>query len=160
MKYRQSGYQDDEKREDRERFRKPRERRDPDLPGGRLSEKARVLRNLKCHHCGNTIPLEQNARGDVLPIPPGALCNGCEAPIRACRNCLHFAPDRAFECRRSVKDGYKKAAANDCVEFEPKLAVEMTRDESKSEGSFGGITSERGPKTQSDARQAFDDLFK
>ena len=160
MKYRQSGYQDNDSRDDRERFRKPRERRDPDMPGGRLAEKSRVIRNLKCHHCGNTIPLEQNARGDVLPILPAALCGSCESSIHACRNCLHFAPDRAFECRRNVKAGYKKAAGNDCVEFEPKLAVEMTRDESRPEGSFGGISSGRAPKTASDARQAFDDLFK
>lgn len=160
MKYRQRGYQDDEKREDRERFQKPRERRDPDMPGGRLADRQRVLKNLRCHHCGNAIPLEMNARGDVLPIPPGAVCGSCESPIHSCRNCLHFATDRAFECRRNVKNNYKKAAANDCVEFEPKLAVEMTRDESRPEGSFGGVTEDRAPRTQSDARKAFDDLFK
>ena len=96
----------------------------------------------------------------MLPIAASALCGKCESAIHACRNCLHFAPDRAFECRRNVRESYRKAAANDCIEFEPKLAVEMTRDESRSEGSFGGVTEARAPKTESDARRAFDDLFK
>jgi hypothetical protein len=159
LKYRQRGYQEEERGEDRERF-KQRERRDPDLPGGRLAEKQRVLRNLRCHHCGSAIPLEQNARGDVLPIPVSAACGSCDAAVHACRNCVHFDPNAAFECRRKVRNSYRKGGANDCVEFEPKLAVEMTRDESKPEGSFGGVTADRAPKTQADARKAFDDLFK
>ena len=54
--------------------------------------------------------------------------------------------------------------ANDCDLFEPKVTVEMTRDQSRSEGSFAptaaSIAGGQAPKTQTDARKAFDDLFK
>ena len=73
-------------------------------------------------------------------------------------------PQAAFECRKPVRVSYRKNDANDCELFEPKVTVEMTRDSSRSEGSFAPtaatIAGGHAPKTQTDARKAFDDLFK
>jgi hypothetical protein len=165
LKYRQNGYKDDDRDEEQRGQREDRaggqERRyrDPELPGGRLADKHRVIRNLRCHHCGKTLPLELDARGDVMSVPWDAACTQCEKAVHACRNCKHFDPDAAFECRRSVKDGYRKGEANACVEFDPKLVAEMTRDESRSAGSFAAARPANSPRPSKEGRQAFEDLF-
>ncbi len=163
MKYKQRGYQDDSWQDDRERpERTERPRRDPDLPGSRLSEPQRVIRSLRCHHCGQSVPLELDARGDILPILRDAACTQCAAAIHACRNCQHFDPLKHRECRKPVKQTYRKNVANDCELFEPKVTAEMTRDASRSEGSFAptAAVGAPAPRTANAARKAFDDLFK
>lgn len=165
MKYSHRGYKDDERedeRGDRSGSSEPRPpRRDPDMPGGRLSEPQRKIRNLRCHHCGHALPLEQDVRGDIVTLLRDAKCDKCAAAVHACRNCIHFDPLSHMECRKPVKVRYRKNDANDCDLFEPKVVVEMTRDSSRSEGSFAPTaTSAASPRTQTDARKAFDDLFK
>lgn len=165
MKYKHQGYKDDDQPEDRDRpERQERPRRDPDLPGGRLSEPQRMIKNLRCHHCGQSVHLDLDARGDIIAIPRDMACGQCQASVHACRNCKHFDPQAAFECRKPVRVRYRKHEANDCELFEPKVTVEMTRDQSRSEGSFAptaaSIAGGQAPKTQTDARKAFDDLFK
>jgi hypothetical protein len=160
VKYKQRGYQEDDQRDERQReHREHRPKRDPDMPGGRLSDPQRVVRALKCHRCGRKLPLELDARGVPVPIPPHAECSGCGAAIHACRNCVHFDPDAHLECKRPIKTRYRKDVANDCEWFDPKVVVEMTRDESRS-GSPPGDPGTAAPKTVSDARKAFEDLFK
>jgi hypothetical protein len=159
LKYRQRGYKEDEAREERPHEERP-PRRDKDLPGGRLAEPQRVIRQLRCHRCGSSLPLEQDARGNVLPIMRDATCGSCGSAIHACRNCMHFDPQAHLECRKPIKVRQRKDVANDCELFEPKVVVEMTRDQSKPEGSFSQGPSAPAPKTQKDARKAFDDLFK
>ena len=165
MKYKQRGYQDDDGdgrrgRPERSEW-QDRPRRDPDLPGGRLADPQRVIRNLRCHHCGDSVPLEQDSRGDIITVKRDASCGRCGTAVHSCRNCLHFDPDRHLECRKPIKVGFKKIEANDCEYFEPKVVVEMTRDASRSEGSFAPTaSSEASPRNKNDARKAFDDLFK
>lgn len=160
LKYRQRGYQDDA-HDERERPERPeRPRRDPDLPGGRLSEPQRVIRSLRCHHCGHFLPFELDARGDVIPIPRDAACTHCSTAVHACRNCVNFDPLAHRECRKPVKITYRKNVANDCDLFEPKLTAEMTRDSSRPEGGAVASATAPAPRTQSDARKAFEDLFK
>ena len=163
MKYRHRGYKDDEQddRERPERVERP-PKRDPDLPGGRLSEPQRMIKSLRCHHCGQSFPLELDARGDILPIRRDAACANCQAAVHACRNCSHFDPDAHNECRKPVKVSYRKNVANDCELYDPKVSVEMTRDPARSQGSFSPTASVSGPapKTRNDARKAFEDLFK
>ena len=159
MKYRHRGYRDDDRDEPRRDEEVPRPKRDPDLPGGRLAQPQRAIRQLRCHACGVSLKLELDARGDVLPIPRDTACPGCKAAVHACRNCTHFDPNAHLECRKPIKQRYKKDAANDCELFEPKVIVEMTRDENRSDGSFQPSVSAASPRTVSDARKAFEDLF-
>lgn len=156
MKYKQRGYQEDDQRDERRRPERP--RRDPDLPGGRLADPHRVIRMLRCHRCGQALPLDLDARGEPLPIPPAAACSSCSTAIHACRNCIHFDPDSHNECRKPVKTSYRKDAANECELYEPKVVVEMTRDQGRSESPTGSI--DAAPESPSDARKAFEDLFK
>ena len=159
MKYRHRGYNEEDRDEPRPEREPPRPRRDPDLPGGRLSEPQRAIRQLRCHSCGRALKLEQDARGDVIPIMRDAACPDCKAAVHACRNCTHFDPEAHLECRKPIKARYRKDVGNDCDYYEPKVIVEMTRDENKPQGSFSPTASTGSPRTASDARKAFDDLF-
>ena len=124
--------------------------------GRRLAERHRAVRKAKCHHCGGDLDLGEEKSG---PVAADATCPSCDSAVHACRNCLHFAPDVVFECRKSVKQTYRKAAANDCAEFEPRATVELTREQAKPEPARG----EAVPRTSSvrpRSRRAFEDLFK
>lgn len=133
-KYRQSGYQDDDReREPRRTGAGPRPK--PEGPRGRgLGRPTETL--FKCARCGQKLPLESVAAA-------AATCNECGADLHTCSNCRHFDTGARFECRQEVAERIaKKASANECELFEPKKVQ--------------GFASEGGPK---DAKSAFDALF-
>jgi hypothetical protein len=147
-KYRQHGYQDD----DRDRARQPeRDRRPPIEPGApaatrRLSSEGARNPNLmgfhevvKCARCG-------------APVDPAILslstCAKCGQSLHACVQCAHFDTSATFECQQKIparitpKDG-----ANDCTLFGVRASWERE------------TSSTVAPSTSSSARKAFDDLF-
>ena len=133
-KYRQSGYQDD----DRERQpRRPSTGPRPEREGPRGRGLGRPTETLfKCARCGRKLPLES-------VTGPASTCNGCGADLHTCSNCRHFDTGARFECRQEIPERIaKKASANECELFEPKRVQEFA--------------SEGGPK---DAKSDFDALF-
>jgi hypothetical protein len=131
-KYRQRGYQDDDRGE-RERRPKaepvPREMRKPNMPGFREV--------VRCARCGNVIA------GDVRF---DSRCTRCGSDLHSCAQCTSFDPGCRFECMQQIPARISpKDARNTCTLFTPRTVVER---ETRSEG---------GP---TDARRAFDDLFK
>ena len=111
-KYRQSGYQD----EDRERGpRRPSAGPRPEREGPRGRGLGRPTETLfKCARCGQKLPLENS-------IEAGATCNGCGADLHTCTNCRHFDTGARFECREEIPERIaKKSSANECELFAPK----------------------------------------
>jgi hypothetical protein len=137
-KYRQRGYQDD----DRER-RPQKPPSPPPSPRDRIGPRTYNMPGyrevVRCARCGQTLS------GD---IGPATACARCGTALRSCVQCVHFDTGRTFECAQTIparitpKDG-----RNDCPLFEPQRRVERQ-------------TGETGPASGSSARQAFDDLFK
>ena len=148
-KYRQRGYQDD----DRDRERRPEsDRRPPQAPGApaatrRLSSEGARNPNLmgyhevvKCARCG-------------APVDPAILslstCARCGQALHSCAQCVHFDTSATFECRQPIKARISpKDAANECALF----AVRATWERQTSTPS--------SPSPVSSAKKAFDDLFK
>jgi hypothetical protein len=143
-KYRQRGYQDDDRgrapggaappRKPREPFdpRIPRDPRAPSMPGFR-----EVFRCARCGHVEST---------EVASL---STCGKCGVELRACIHCESFDPGARFECRREIpKRVSPKDVANDCPHFAPRLQVER----------------ETGSRSTADApsaaKKALDDLFK
>ena len=135
-KYRQRGYQDDDRGQrsdrkpaDRPRDERPREMRAPNFPG--------FVEAMRCARCGR--PYAGGATSGA------AACEGCGVALRSCVQCSFFDPGARFECmqaitaRVAVKDG-----SNDCTLFEPRVRVER----------------QTGSAPAASARSAFDDLFK
>jgi hypothetical protein len=135
-KYRQRGYQDQDRDERPRRGQKkpPREKREG--PWGR-GLGAPTFTAFRCNNCGTKIE-------DYRHLPFDASCPKCDADLHTCTHCANFDPSAAFECREEIPVRImKKSKRNECELFKPKVAKEF-KDE---QGSVR------------DAKAAFDNLF-
>ncbi len=143
-KYRQPGYQDNEREPRREQTRKaPPERKSGpprwdhalgpkpvNLPGTRTVS--------RCAQCG-TVLQTMAAEGK---------CPKCGFELHSCKQCTYFDPGSRFECMQPVKERIaKKDTRNDCTLFE----IRVTREKE---------TSTPANLRPNDARAAFENLFK
>jgi hypothetical protein len=91
---------------------------------------------IRCARCGGLVT------GDIVS---DSRCTRCTADLHTCVQCVHFDSSSRFECRQPIAARISpKDARNDCQLFEPQRRVER----------------ETGSAAPSDARKAFDDLFK
>jgi len=144
-KYRQRGYQDD----DRDRSPKPaakKPQQEPGAPAGarRLSQDGPKNINMpgfrevvRCSQCGNPASTE---------IALDSRCPRCGTDMHACSQCTSFDPGSRFECMdtRLTARIAPKNVRNTCTFFSPRTTVERETTAPRSD----------------DARKAFDDLFK
>jgi len=157
-KYRQRGYQDDD-RDRRPNGPRPegsgtRPQREPGAPAGARrisSEGARNPRMMnsrqvaRCARCGTI------ADPQVMSL---SKCAKCQVDMRSCIQCVNFDPGASFECaiklpaRVSPKD-----IANSCQHFSIRTSWE--RETTAAVADKGA-----SPKEPSGAKKAFDDLFK
>jgi len=138
-KYRQHGYQDDDRRgvdkpagprpsPEPHDPRLPRDPRVPNMPGFR-----QVVRCARCGHI------------ESPDIGLASTCGKCGVDLHACIQCDSFDPGATFECRQVVRTRVSpKDARNECTLFAPRIQVER----------------ETGSTAPASARKAFDDLFK
>jgi hypothetical protein len=141
-KYRQHGYQDDDRRgqakprgpkppPDPRDPRMPRDPRVPNMPGFRQV--------FRCARCGHV---------EGLDIGSLSKCGKCGVDLHACIHCESFDPGAVFECRQKIPARLSpKDVANACTLFSPRVQVERET----------GSTPVGGA---SNAKKAFDDLFK
>jgi len=139
-KYRQRGYQDD----DRDRERKPQAPKGPqgppargDRPEGPKTPNLMSARQIvRCSRCAAEVS------------PPFGLesrCGKCGADLHSCAQCVYFDPGARFQCMQPVTSRVAvKDLRNTCTLWEPRKTVER----------------ETHSVSTSSARQAFDDLFK
>ena len=144
-KYRQRGYQDN----DRERERQPkgpaRPAREPGAPAAtrRISQDGPKNINMpgyrqvvRCSQCGTVVTAE---------ITFESRCTRCGTDLHACSQCVSFDPGSRFECMQPITARVSpKNAKNGCTEYEPRTTVERETTTPRSD----------------DPRKAFDDLFK
>ena len=141
-KYRQHGYQDrdrvDKPRgEPREKPASPLARRDYSL-GPKPVNMPGTRAVSRCAQCGTVLQ----------EIPPTGLCPKCGFELHSCKQCMYFDPGSRFECMQPVKERVaRKDARNDCTFYE----IRVTREKE---------TSTPANQRPSDARQAFENLFK
>ena len=159
-KYRQRGYQDDD-RDRRPQGPRPdgggnKPEREPGAPAGARrisSEGARNPRMMnsrqvaRCTRCGtNTDP----------QVMSRSKCTKSQVDMRSCIQCVNFDPGASFECavkltaRVSPKD-----TANECQHFSGRTTWER-----ETTTAVSSTSSSSNPKEPSGAKKAFDDLFK
>ncbi len=156
-KYRQKGYQDDDRprKETFEKREKPpgaprtpmsHERpRSPVMPGRRgLS---------RCAGCGTVLPLDVDVTGQ---------CPKCHFELHSCKQCVNFDTGARFECTQPIPVRIaKKDQRNECTFYQMRVTVEKETSSAGVPMSRPSSSSPQGPPRQgSSARQAFDDLFK
>ena len=169
-KYRQSGYQDTDRgsgsfRSDRPRPQGPKP--SLDVTGPKLPRLVQSVVASRCFSCSVTLSPDIDFKGT---------CPKCGAALHCCKQCVHFDSSTRFQCNKPVpvrivvKDG-----ANDCTMFAPIITVARDGVQQQSGGGYGYgnsggsgnsssgravDTSAQGPRNASDARAAFDSLFK
>jgi hypothetical protein len=143
-KYRQRGYQDDDRdRQPRPEGKKP--EREPGAPAGtrRISQDGPKNINMpgfrhvvRCSNCGNVVQ-------DEVGIE--SRCTRCGVDLRTCAQCESFDPGSRFECMQQIPARITpKNARNGCTLYSARTTVERETTAPRSD----------------DARKAFDDLFK
>jgi DNA-directed RNA polymerase subunit RPC12/RpoP len=160
-KYRQHGYQDDD-RDRRPRdgnggeYRRP--EREPGAPAGTRrmsSEGAKNPRMMgyrsiaKCARCGAPVDSE------ILTL---SKCEKCGQSLHACIQCVNFDPSAPFECSERIPARVSpKDAANECSIFTARASWERA---TTSTPAPAVPTASGMPESVTDAKKAFEDLFK
>jgi hypothetical protein len=139
MKYRHRGYRDSDYKKDEKKA--PSQPRPPQERALRHMMERSAKLVLRCHQCSEVVQ-------SLEDLAAGSTCAGCSAALHACRNCKHFDTGARWECNAPIKKAVRgKTDANDCELFEANTVLDAT-----------GRRSASTPT--SDARAAFDDLFK
>ena len=157
-KYKQRGYMDsgDRKpgngtgRDDRPRQQGP---RPPlDVSGPRLPRLVQSVAASRCYNCATALPQDADFKGT---------CPKCNVALHCCKQCSHFEPSTRFQCLKPIpaRIAYKDRP-NECESFAARVTV--ARDVAP--GSTTAAPPQRqaavGTRSPTDARTAFDNLFK
>ena len=103
---------------------------------------------LRCALCGKIVP-------PPVEIQYESQCPKCKADLHSCKNCRHFDTGAQFECTQPIPERItKKDLRNRCTFFMARTSIERETRES------GGTNNQPAPTKPSDARSAFDNLFK
>jgi hypothetical protein len=156
-KYRQRGYQDENKPRGAKGPAAPRPPKQDRAPGRQLQDAAGPKTpNLmaahevcRCARCGHLLS---------LPIAEDSVCAKCGVALHSCVQCVNFDTSARWECTQSDKLPARvapKDARNNCPLYTPRTTIE--RQTSTPQNRDGGSSS--GGSGNS-AKQAFDDLFK
>jgi hypothetical protein len=139
-KYRQRGYQDNDRPSRPAPARRAPEPRDPRLPREPRAPNMPGFREVfRCARCGHI------ERTDVVA---DSTCGKCGVPLHACIHCTSFDAGARFECRETIPARVSpKDAVNSCQLFAPRVSVERETGSTPASGA-------------NNARKAFDDLFK
>jgi hypothetical protein len=167
-KYKQRGYQDDDRDRGSQRGshadperRPPRQdgsgpaaqrpERAPGAPAGarRISSEGAKNPNMpgfrqvaRCSRCGTLVDAQIFSRSK---------CTKCGQDLRSCAQCVHFDPGARFECTQPIAARVSpKDVANECTFYSARTSWER---ETSSAASAK-------PSEPSGAKKAFDDLFK
>jgi len=108
-------------------------------------------------------------------------CPKCNAALHCCKQCAHFEPSTRFQCLKPIPERIPyKDRVNECLSFSPRVTVARDAKTAPPQNTFGrpmgnggngggnggfggfGGQSDRisEPRNVSDARAAFDSLFK
>jgi hypothetical protein len=156
-KYRQPGYmssdRDSRARSD-DRPKQSGPRPPIDITGPRLPRLVQAVTASRCYSCSTPLPSGIDFAGT---------CPKCNAELHCCKQCSHFEPSTRFQCQKPIPVRIPiKDKANECTLFSPRLTV--ARD---APAGMPPTLRERAPqpyqdapRSSSDARSAFDRLFK
>lgn len=166
-KYRQRGYHDSDRERHSEhqgheggrRDERPRPQgpRPPiDVTGPRLPRLVQSVTASRCFNCSTALPPDVDFRGN---------CPKCGVALHCCKQCTYFEPSTRFQCVKPIPVRIApKDQANECALFRPRVTV--ARDSAGApapalQGPPSGAPLHAPvPRDASDARAAFDNLFK
>jgi len=153
-KYSHRGYRDAEKSEKKERSH---DRKPPqggpraDQFGPRTPRMVGTVTRGRCSNCGAVLTNGFDASGT---------CPKCNFELHCCKQCRFFDSGAQFECTQPVPERISpKDARNNCKFYEFRMTVEKDTAPT-SYAQKAPMNGHSAPPRHSDARQAFEDLFK
>ncbi|MBV9612421.1 MAG: hypothetical protein JO091_08105 [Acidobacteriaceae bacterium] len=153
-KYRQRGYQDSGRPESYrgERPRQPGPKPPIDITGPKLPRLVQTIVASRCFNCTVTLPPDVDMRGN---------CPKCGAALHCCKQCMHFDSSTRFQCLKPIPARIAlKDQMNTCELFSPRVTVARDALPSGSVAKVGDNGIAASPRSATDARAAFDSLFK
>jgi hypothetical protein len=156
-KYRQPGYMSSDRdsrprNDDRPKQNGP---RPPlDITGPRLPRLVQAVTASRCYSCSTPLPNGVNFAGT---------CPKCNAELHCCKQCSQFEPSTRFQCLKPIPVRIPvKDKANECPLFSPRLTVARDAPAGAAPVAFRDRPQpyQDAPRSSSDARSAFDRLFK
>jgi hypothetical protein len=160
-KYRQRGYQDDD------RGRQPRGPKPAQPPPQRAP--GRVLQDERGPKTPNLMAAHEVFRcarcGNLLSVPVGMLdsCAKCGVDLHSCIQCVFFDTSARWECTQNAQIPARvspKDARNNCALMTPRTTVERQTSTPPSASPSSPSSGSTSPTASNSARKAFDDLFK
>ena len=156
-KYRQRGYQDSDRPSGSNRQERPRPsgpRPSIDITGPKLPRLVQTVTASRCFNCGVTLGPNTDFNG---------VCPKCGAALHCCKQCVNFDSSARLQCTKPIPVRIPlKDQANACELFSP--CVTVARDALPSGPGSRVVDNGNGmlqaPRNPSDARAAFDSLFK
>lgn len=159
-KYRQNGYYDSSSTSNGNGNNgnsrpKPSGPRPPlDITGPRLPRLVQAVTASRCYNCATTLTPDISYEGT---------CPKCSVALHCCKQCAHFEPSTRFQCTKPIPVRIPaKDQANTCNLFSPRVTV--AREASSAPQTNGNRAAQGGnappPRNASDARDAFERLFK
>lgn len=157
-KYSHRGYRDAEKDEKKEKRNKSHDRKPPqggprgaDQFGPRTPRMVGTVTRGRCSNCGAVL-----APG----FDPNGKCPKCSFELHSCKQCRFFDSGAQFECTQPVPERITpKDTRNQCTFYEFRMTIEKDTAPT-SYAQQPPPSSTFSAARPSDARQAFDDLFK
>ena len=157
-KYRQRGYHDTDAKAGGagRRGESPSKQGRPKLPldvtGPRLPRLVESVAASRCFSCASTLPQGIDFSG---------ACPRCAAALHCCKQCAYFEPSTRNQCMKPIPERIAvKDVANECELFSPRVTVARDVRPPVASVSPAGGGDGMGPRSASDARAAFDSLFK
>jgi hypothetical protein len=115
----------------------------------------RLVQNVvaaRCFSCAVALPSGTDFKG---------VCPKCGAALHCCKQCAHFEPSTRFQCLKPIPARIPvKDQANECALFSARVTVARDAPATGMAGPPRVYENGAGPRSQSDARAAFDSLFK
>lgn len=154
-KYRQPGYMNSDRDQRPRGDDRPKQNgpRPPlDITGPRLPRLVQAVTASRCFNCSTALPSGAAFTGN---------CPKCNAELHCCKQCSHFEPSTRFQCLKPIPVRIPvKDKANDCALFSPRLTVARDSPAGMPPPYRQSSPMQDAPRNQSDARDAFDRLFK
>ncbi|HEY1946421.1 MAG TPA: hypothetical protein VGG97_05410 [Bryobacteraceae bacterium] len=156
-KYKQQGYQQDSGRSsDPYRFDQRPKQQGPkqpiDITGPKLPRLVQNVAASRCYNCTTTL----------LPdIHFDSICPKCKVALHCCKQCVHFDSSTRFQCLKPIPVRIPvKDQANTCELFSPRVTVARDALPSGPAARVQESSVNTAPRNATDARAAFDSLFK
>ena len=157
-KYRQRGYNDSDRPPENGTFRRderprPQGPRPPiDITGPRLPRMVQAVTASRCYNCSTMLGEGTDFKGH---------CPKCGTALHCCKQCSYFEPSTRFQCLKPIPVRIPaKDTKNECTLFSPRVTVARDGSGMAASAPPPVVPLDPAPRNASDARSAFDRLFK